>query len=712
MSAGENDGLVGEAGQAMEKGGLAEPVTVHDRTGWHRVRRISRFGLLLLLGVALAALAALWLAREPLADTFIQRELERRGVEATYTLDHIGLHNQNINNVVIGDPKNPDLVARAALIQMRIKWNGTVEVYRIVARGVRLNGTLLKSGRVSWGQVDKLLPPPSGKPFRLPDVVVDLADARIRLDTPYGRLGFAVVGRGNLTGGFKGLLATSSRGLDVGACRIGDLHSNVAIAVVARRPKVLGPLAASSFDCPASRIAMVQPRLELDSSFSEAFADFDGKGRLAVANFTAGDNGLANLVANIGFKGQAKDARGWFDLSAQRARLAAIFADRTRLSGAYRLQAGQGRLSVVADYGANSASLAGPLLASLTKPLDSASGTPLGPIAKAIAAAIRRTAGNFDASGQLVLVNFPGGGGVRVATADARGPNGARVRVGGRDGINYYWPTGRIRLDSDISMGGGGLPRAEISLSQPRNGGPMSGEARIAPYAAGGARVALAPSPSARRVMARPRSTPSPCSTGPSPAVGCRGSGSRSTAASADRRRIRVRPRLHRSALPVAAGGRPEARCDPLADLPDRAGDPLPAGRRIAQRRGRGAQFAACRPPRPVALQPQRDDGADDRQRPLRFDPHGDAARQTDLAGPGRGFVIDRAVRGRRGRRQLWRRDRHHRPRATEDERRQRDLGLSQCRARHPRLTRRLTPCRRAEFLSAAQQRRALPPRR
>ena len=493
MSAGEKDGLLGDAGQAMEKGGLAEPVTVHDHSGWRRVRRISRFGLIILLILGAVALAALWLAREPIADTFIQRELEKRGVRATYTLDRIGLHNQRISNLVIGDPDDPDLVARSALVQMRFGWDGSVEVYRIAARGVRLKGTLLKSGRVSWGQIDKLLPPPSGKPFSLPDIVLDLADTRIRFDTPYGRLGFAVAGEGNLTGGFKGRLATSSRGLDVGACRISDLRSNVAIAVVARRPQVRGPLSASAFNCPASHMAMVTPQLEVESSFSEAFESFDGKGRMAVASFAAGDNGLANIVANIGFKGTPTDARGRFDLAAQRARLAAIFADRTRLSGAYRLQSDKGRLFVVADYGANNASLAGPMLAQLTAPLDSASGTPLGPIAKAIAAAIRRTAGNFDATGELVLANFPGGGAVRVLSADARGPGGARVQVGGRDGINYYWPTGRIRIDSDISMGGGGLPRAEVSLSQPRNGGPMSGEARIAPYSAGGARLALAP---------------------------------------------------------------------------------------------------------------------------------------------------------------------------------------------------------------------------
>jgi hypothetical protein len=491
MSA-DNDhesGLIGEAEHAH----LVEQVVVHDRTGWHRVRRITRLGLLILLGLAVAAFIILWIWRKPIADNVLANELESRGVQATYTLDRIGLHNQQISNVTIGDPKNPDLVARKALIQMRIKWNGSVEVYRIVARGVRLNGRMLKSGRVSWGQIDKLLPAPSGKPFRLPDVVLDVADATVRLDTPYGRLGFAVIGRGNLTGGFKGRLAVAGRRLTVGACTLDALKSNVAIGVVARRPQILGPVTASSFNCPASRMAMMSPQLEVDSNFSEAFADFDGKGRLAVASFTAGDNGLANLVANIGFKGSATDASGRFDLAAQRARLAAIYADRTRLNGAYRLQSGKGRLSVVADYGANSASLSGPILAQLTSPLDSASGTPLGPVARAIAAAIRRTAGNFDATGKLVLVNFPGGGGVRVETADARGPGGARVRVAGRDGINYYWPSGRIRLDSNISMGGGGLPRAEISLVQPRNGAGMSGEARIAPYQAGRSRLALAP---------------------------------------------------------------------------------------------------------------------------------------------------------------------------------------------------------------------------
>ncbi|MCL6683065.1 intermembrane phospholipid transport protein YdbH family protein [Sphingomonas alba] len=491
MSADKDEGLPEEIGEELEKEGLAEPVLVHDRTGWHQVRRVTRAGLLAILVIAVIGFAALWIWRKPLADNVIANELEKRGVQATYTIDKVGLHNQQISNIRIGDPEHPDLVAQTALIQMRVKWNGSVQVYRIVTRGAHLNGRLLKTGKVSWGQIDKLLPPPSGKPFRLPDVVLDVADSTIRLNTPYGRLGFAIVGSGNLTGGFKGRLATAAHHLDVGACSLDRLKSNVAIGVVARRPRVLGPVAASSFNCPASRMTMIAPRIDVDSNFAEAFTDFNGKGKLAVASFTAGDNGLANLVANLSFKGSPTSANGGFDLSAQRARLATIYADRTRLNGKYNLQARKGTLAVAANYGASSARLSGPLVAQLIGALEAAHGTPIEPIARAMGAAVRNTVSNFDAEGRLVLVNYPGGGGVRIQTANVSGPNGARAKVAGRDGLNYYWPKGYVRIDTDIQMAGGGLPTAQVSLRQPRNGGPMTGTADVAPYRAGNSRLAL-----------------------------------------------------------------------------------------------------------------------------------------------------------------------------------------------------------------------------
>ena len=91
--------------------------------------------------------AFVWIQRRPIATHYLKREFQRRGVTATYHLDRVGLRTQQVSNLVIGDPRHPDLVARFAQIETRLKWNGSFEVYRIVARGVRLRGRLVHGKR-------------------------------------------------------------------------------------------------------------------------------------------------------------------------------------------------------------------------------------------------------------------------------------------------------------------------------------------------------------------------------------------------------------------------------------------------------------------------------------------------------------------------------------------------------------------------------------
>src|SRR3954452_4309331 len=201
--------------------------------------RIAMFAALAVLVLFALAVAAVWIQRRPIATHFLKGEFERRGVQASYHLDRVGFRTQQVSNLVIGDPKRPDLVARHALIQMRLKWDGSFQVYRVVARGVRLRGRLV-NGRVSWCQIDRLLPPPSKQPFRLPDVVVDVADSSIALATPFGPAGIALEGNGKLSGGFKGRVAVASPRLVPGRCAATNLRTNLAVAVVARRPQVEG----------------------------------------------------------------------------------------------------------------------------------------------------------------------------------------------------------------------------------------------------------------------------------------------------------------------------------------------------------------------------------------------------------------------------------------------------------------------------------------
>ena len=100
---------------------MVEHVVVHDRSGWHCAWRFTRIGLFVLLILLIIAVAVVWIGRKPIADDYIRDELERRGVTATYKLDRVGFRTQQVSNLVIGDPSNPDLSVRHATIQLKVQ---------------------------------------------------------------------------------------------------------------------------------------------------------------------------------------------------------------------------------------------------------------------------------------------------------------------------------------------------------------------------------------------------------------------------------------------------------------------------------------------------------------------------------------------------------------------------------------------------------------
>jgi hypothetical protein len=186
-----------------ERASDEETLVVHRGPRWGRIAAFAGAGLLLLFAIAIAII---WIERRPIATHYLKSEFEKRGVTARYHLDRVGFRTQEVHDLVIGDSKYPDLIAQHAIIQVRLKWDGNFEIYRVYARGVRLRGKLIH-GKVSWGQIDKMLPPPSNKPFQLPNFVLDVADSSIALATPFGPVGVALEGSGRLSGGFKGIAA-------------------------------------------------------------------------------------------------------------------------------------------------------------------------------------------------------------------------------------------------------------------------------------------------------------------------------------------------------------------------------------------------------------------------------------------------------------------------------------------------------------------------
>ena len=465
----------------------AETVVVEPR------RRRRRWPLVLagLLSLVLLALLVAWLLRFTIAADFIDRELARRGVQATYKVKRIGFRRQRIEDLVIGDPRSPDLTAR--WVEIELSWGGFAypKVALIRARGVRLRGRLV-GNRVTFGQVDKLLPPPSGAPFRLPNQRIDVADAAVRLDTPAGAVGIALSGRGNLSNGFRGNMAAISRSLSIGECLIAAPVATVRVAVDRHRPSFTGPLRLDSMRC-ADDFAIRQARFDAEVTLTEAFNGWRGRSHLTAARMAAGPHRMTALRGSVSFQGDLGRTNGRIDLASNEAAVAAFRATGMRIAGDYALSPRHGHVAVDGELALSGLRMPG-VLRPAAAALRSARGTPVGPIGEQLAAALLRAGdGGATARARISVRNRKGVGSVQFANLDVAARSGARLRATSGSGLTYSWPSGLLRTDGSFALSGGGLPSARFTLRQARAGGAIEGTGTVAPMAAGSSRLAFGP---------------------------------------------------------------------------------------------------------------------------------------------------------------------------------------------------------------------------
>ena len=452
-----------------------------------RLRVLRRAAAVLLVLLALALLVV-WLLRERMASGYIESELSRRGVQASYEIEQIGFGTQILENVVIGDPRRPDATVERLEIGILVGFDGPYPGL-IRARGVRLRGRVV-DGRLSLGEIDKLLPPPSGAPFVLPDQRVDVDNAAIVLDTPAGRLALGLTGRGNLSDGFQGRMSLVARQLELGGCTLEGPRANVAVRVDDLRPSVDGPVALRRLDC-AGAASVDRALIALNASLAPALDSWRGRAALRTDAVQSGANGVAGLEGRITFAGNAASTRGTARLEARELRSDAGRASRTAFAGDYQASLDQGRLALAGDVEASGLTVSEGHLRSAARALRAAAGTPLGPISASLADALLRAGlGGSDVRGRLRVALGDGAGNVTVERLRLESRSGARLLADGGDGISYSWPGG-LRLDGDIALAGGGFPDARFILRQATRGGPLQGSGRIAPVRVGNTRLAL-----------------------------------------------------------------------------------------------------------------------------------------------------------------------------------------------------------------------------
>jgi hypothetical protein len=434
--------------------------------------------------LALAAGGGVWLSRVPIAEHFIDRELARKGVAARYRISNLGLGRQRLTDVVIGNPAHPDLVADWVETHTDVGLSGA-KLVAVRAGQVRI-AARLQGGRVSLGALDRLLPPPSGGPFTLPAIDVDVADARIALATRYGPAALRVSGRGRLDDGFRGRLAAQAPLLDLPGCRVERLAADVAIRITATAPRVAGPVRAATLACGTARAQGAVG--DLDLGLSPELDRWFGRAHVAAAQVRAGGVRLDRPGGTIRFRGDADRTGGLATLTLAGAQADAGRAGPTELSGQWRLAGG--RATFAGRLAAEQVALDASLRRRIAALGDAAAGSPAGPLVAGAARDAARAAGDMRVTAELALAT----GDPTLLTIE----RGAIVAAGGAratldDGaITIGHPAG-VQVAGHMTLGGGGLPGVAVRLAQVAPGAPIDGTAVMQRYARDGAALALAP---------------------------------------------------------------------------------------------------------------------------------------------------------------------------------------------------------------------------
>ena len=169
-----------------------------------------------------------------------------------------------LSNIVIGDPRRPDLTVERAEVTIEPRF-GLPGIGRITLVRPRLFGSY-RGGRVSLGSLDPLLFTGSKAAFRMPDLDVGIVDGRALIESDAGPVGVQLAGSGKLRGGFAGTLAAVAPALAAAGCRAERASLFGRISVTAQKPRFVGPLRLGALACPDRQLRLADAALSADAT--------------------------------------------------------------------------------------------------------------------------------------------------------------------------------------------------------------------------------------------------------------------------------------------------------------------------------------------------------------------------------------------------------------------------------------------------------------
>ena len=441
-------------------------------------------------GAVIILVAGVWIAREPIADEFIRDQLGSRDVPARYTIERIGFRSEVLSDIVIGDPKRPDLTAKRVEVLLGYGWSGPY-VSGINADGVRLYGRFV-DGRLSFGSLDKFRDPESKDPFALPDLSVALRDARARVETPWGDIGAALNGGGNLRRDFTGKLALVAPRVGAAGCHGDNVSFYGTVLVRDVRPQLVGPLRGGGLRCAGGSVSAASPQVALDLSLSENLQSWKGKADASIVRLVAGPIAADRMGLRASFDGTAVLTR--LDVDADMARLRGPDFAAASVNLEAKGSVGSAAPKFDGRIGFARASSSADLRRSLTESARGLSGTPIGPLAARAVGALSRVLADASGSAGFAIAGEGPTARVDLIAPELTSASGAHFTGSAESRIGYLYGADdpAVIATGRWSIGGGDLPAGTLSLDRSAEG-KVTGLASFEPYGAEGARLALTP---------------------------------------------------------------------------------------------------------------------------------------------------------------------------------------------------------------------------
>ncbi len=434
--------------------------------------------LLLLLGYA-------WWKRIDIANGYIRDYLDKNGIRATFEIDEIGFRTERLRNITVGDPANPDLTAKLVEIDLTIGF-GAPQIREIRADGVRLNGRFA-DGKLYLGELDKFRDMESKEPVSLPDINLQLSDTIVSLTTPWGGLGIAADGGGNLRNRFDGRLIARSREMAGGGCTASSLRYDGRLRIRNVRPEFVGPLSADSLKCAAKSLAVDAARVDGKIQFTESFDRWIGDLSLRAKTASWGQRGADRVSGKLTFSGSQQRTEYQLALSEAALRTPELAARNFAADAQGTLSSTNAGLALTArgEASLEGAAMAPSMLLSMAQAVSGTKATPIGPVVAQLVPALGNAARAFDGTASFDIAIAPDRNNILFDKLFVRSASGAIIR----QLASFALSGSRLRNPVSLSLNGGGLPTGSLQLRPQADG--WAGTLELQPYSAPGGSISI-----------------------------------------------------------------------------------------------------------------------------------------------------------------------------------------------------------------------------